>query len=100
MVIKRGVRLSVTDMGVSIDREPVLLKQQGEIMTIYINLTELQLDAETHARISHKVNVAILGEIAHLDLSKVTTIGGKLGPETVGFIATNDITKALAEIPN
>ena len=68
-------------------------------MSFQINLHALNLDAETSARISAKINSVILAEIAHLDLSEVTTIIGKLGPGIRGIIAIKNL-QHLADIGN
>lgn len=66
-------------------------------MSFHINLDSLNLDAETSARISAKISSVVLAEIAHLDLSRHTTIHGKLGHGTQGIIAIDDLNK-LGEI--
>ncbi|WP_143286652.1 hypothetical protein [Burkholderia ubonensis] len=68
-----------------------------EIMSFHINLSTLNLDAETSARISSKISSVILAEIAHLDLSETTAIIGKLGPGTRGIIAIKNLNN-LADI--
>ncbi|WP_431824158.1 hypothetical protein [Burkholderia sp. F1] len=60
-------------------------------MSFHINLSTLNLDAETSARISSKISSVILAEIAHLDLSETTAIIGKLGPGTRGIIAIKNL---------
>lgn len=60
-------------------------------MQFHINLDELKLSPEVTAHIAAKVNSVITNEIANLDLSKYTLIGGRLGPGTVGFVARGAI---------
>ncbi len=64
-------------------------------MQFHINLDELKLGPEVTARISAKINSVITNEIAHIDLSKFTLIGGRLGPGTIGFIARNELQSEL-----
>ena len=66
-------------------------------MSFHIDLKALNLDSEVGARISAKISAVVLAEIAHLDLSEVTTIAGRLGPGIRGLIAIRDLKK-LADI--
>jgi len=68
-------------------------------MSFHIDLKTLNLDPETSARISAKISSVVLAEIAHLDLSEMTTVIGKLGPEIRGIIAIKDL-KSLSDIAN
>ena len=68
-------------------------------MSFHINLKTLNLDPETSARVSTKISSVVLAEIAHLDLSGMTTIIGRLGPGTQGIIALKEL-KNLSDIAN
>jgi len=68
-------------------------------VAFHVDLKALKLDPETSARISAKISAVAISEVAHLDLTRTTTIIGKLGPEIHGIIAINDL-KALSDIAN
>lgn len=66
-------------------------------MAFHIDLKSLQLDPEISSRISAKISAVTLNEIAHMDLSEVTTVIGKLGPGIRGIIAIKDLN-SLGEL--
>jgi hypothetical protein len=68
-------------------------------MAFHIDLSQINLDQETKARISAKINSAILSEIAHLDLSNSTVIAGRLpgGGFPYGIIVRNGL-KSFSEL--
>lgn len=68
-------------------------------MSFHVDLKSLNLDPETSARISTKISSVVLSEIAHLDLSEVTTVVGKLAPDLRGIYVIKDL-KSLKDLAN